>query len=503
MKPDKIYIIWKSARQRGEFCEEWNDFAVFRDWVYQSGYKSGLRLLRNDTKGKFEPANCKWGSIVEMSNNHSGNRWLDAFGEKKTLSQWSQDKRCVVSYTGLQSRIKEGWNAEDAILTPLRTKGKLPISSWTDEEISILKNNSNKSLRELAELLPGRTIGGIQPKRLKIGLPKKNEFVNWSKEEIAILFEHGPHLSVFELAPMLPRHSTEGISGRLKRLKIRKTYEFKSAQMIKTLSSPNYRKPEFNYKLDQTFRISDLDNTTYQVLIGSLLGDGGITKHSTGKCYLFKEDHGLEQRDYLLWKKDMLKTFMPTTWYLDFKPSMGTPVHPIFKLLREEFYNEEECRKAFIPMHYIERLDELGLLIWYLDDGWRDGGPYIGSTLFSEEDLRKTVDILDRNLNLHMHLKVGKKCKFICFPAIYDILPSWQDLFEKYNLPECMRYKIKLRPRKIIPRAEIPFVNPNGEICICKTSISAFAKQHGLHQKLLVKVINGQTHQHKGWTIKK
>lgn len=46
-------------------------------------------------------------------------QFVEAFGETKTLQQWSIDNRCVgISPITIKNRIKSGWIPEDAITTP-------------------------------------------------------------------------------------------------------------------------------------------------------------------------------------------------------------------------------------------------------------------------------------------------------------------------------------------------------------------------------------------------
>lgn len=40
---------------------------------------------------------------------------LSAFGERKTILEWTQDPRCIVSMRELRTRIEKGWNAEEAL----------------------------------------------------------------------------------------------------------------------------------------------------------------------------------------------------------------------------------------------------------------------------------------------------------------------------------------------------------------------------------------------------
>ncbi len=43
---------------------------------------------------------------------------IEAFGEEKSLTAWAEDKRCVVSFTTLRSRVRRGWETERALRTP-------------------------------------------------------------------------------------------------------------------------------------------------------------------------------------------------------------------------------------------------------------------------------------------------------------------------------------------------------------------------------------------------
>ena len=48
---------------------------------------------------------------------------ISAFGDKKTISEWASDSRCVIGESALGQRLrKHGWDAESAITTPKRGK---------------------------------------------------------------------------------------------------------------------------------------------------------------------------------------------------------------------------------------------------------------------------------------------------------------------------------------------------------------------------------------------
>ena len=97
-------------------CDEWrNSLEQFYKWGIDNGWKDGLELDRIDTNGNYEPSNCRWVTKKINGNNTRTNRFITAFGETKTMMQWSEDNRCKVSYDTFKVRIKLGWNAELAI----------------------------------------------------------------------------------------------------------------------------------------------------------------------------------------------------------------------------------------------------------------------------------------------------------------------------------------------------------------------------------------------------
>jgi len=94
------------------------DYITFRSWAVAAGYAEGLSINRLDNDGDYEPANCEWTDSITQQNNTSRNHLITAFGEIKTLAEWSRDPRCVVSRAALGLRIsRRGWDPERAIIT--------------------------------------------------------------------------------------------------------------------------------------------------------------------------------------------------------------------------------------------------------------------------------------------------------------------------------------------------------------------------------------------------
>lgn len=76
----RLYNIWKGMRKRCadmddpnyggkgiRLCDEWENFAVFRDWSYSSGYGEGLTVDRIDPSKGYSPKNCEWVTRDENS----------------------------------------------------------------------------------------------------------------------------------------------------------------------------------------------------------------------------------------------------------------------------------------------------------------------------------------------------------------------------------------------------------------------------------------------------
>lgn len=109
------------------------------------------------------------------------------------------------------------------------------------------------------------------------------------------------------------------------------------------------------------------------LLIAMLLGDGTISNN-----FVFKIAHCSEQKDYLEWKIKQLnnhgirnngvKSYIKTKGF-----NIGVPVYytqlniiPFIQVLRKVFYKE---KKIIGNRKLLNRLDTMGIAIWYMDDG--------------------------------------------------------------------------------------------------------------------------------------
>ncbi len=112
-----------------------------------------------------------------------------------------------------------------------------------------------------------------------------------------------------------------------------------------------------------------------QVLLGSLLGDAGISADGQ-----FHENHTLKQEAYLKLKARVLNGFRPKLREVLAKLANGTSYESIsmdllktdyFHELRQEWYSNGNRKD--IALTALEKLDNFGLAIWYMDKGaWRE-----------------------------------------------------------------------------------------------------------------------------------
>ena len=199
------------------------------------------------------------------------------------------------------------------------------------------------------------------------------------------------------------------------------------------------------------------------IIIGSYLGDGTIAKPQTknSQCYL-KIQHSIKQADYIYWKQQLLPNFFskPLIVNRKFKGedytsiATTTKVHPFCTKLRSLYVDGKKTLKDSI----FKDFDELGLAIWYMDDGnlsWRrktrkDGSSYkyiggikIATCSFTEQECNILIDLLKRkwNLNSKIYWTKGK------YPTLWLNSENAKLFIEivKPFVPDCMEYKINIQ----------------------------------------------------------
>ena len=126
-----------------------------------------------------------------------------------------------------------------------------------------------------------------------------------------------------------------------------------------------------------------MDKRKKSFLISCVIGDGHIYKDKRSKSCTLEIGHSSKQEEYLAYKADLLKKytgkkceikrrFIPPR-IINPKYGMAKAIkvsrvfvtHKYFRVLRKWLY--KNGTKNYVD--YVRYLDELGLAIWYMDDG--------------------------------------------------------------------------------------------------------------------------------------
>lgn len=190
------------------------------------------------------------------------------------------------------------------------------------------------------------------------------------------------------------------------------------------------------------------------LIIGSLLGDGTMRIGKNAIHANFKVEHGLAQKEYVLWKYGILKPFVFTEAKLSYRYRLNgtkypkswwfrTIRHPCLTEIYKNFYEGEGYRngKKLIPLNIAKDLNPLSLAVWIMDDGCLSRGKIDISTysfsksdieylkkLFLEKFLIETNSYRDRDKGYRMYCRKTETDKMI-------------EIIQPYIIPS-MKYKI-------------------------------------------------------------
>jgi len=197
--------------------------------------------------------------------------------------------------------------------------------------------------------------------------------------------------------------------------------------------------------------VESLDNKLYQTLIGSMLGDGCVRTCGAGRTHRYTENHCTEQRDYINWKDNIMKPLLSTTTTISSRVcNLSTLSHPFMNKLRDEFYKDKD-HKSYIPDWVAPKLDLLGTLVWYMDDGGLASGiPVITACVFTKRDVEKLASKIGTLTNTRPYVykntsdtatHAQKKIRVYKSEAPV-MIEALRSIATEVDLPDCMWYKI-------------------------------------------------------------
>ena len=188
------------------------------------------------------------------------------------------------------------------------------------------------------------------------------------------------------------------------------------------------------------------NNEEYQVILGSLLGDGHLCKKFENSGVILSIKHCEKQKEYVEYKQNILKNNSCLVYkqqcYDDrFKNpnyiNYGFYTYSSISLI--DMYNRWYNPIKHICIEDFKKINGLGLAIWYMDDGskCKDGGGIISTNCFSLEELEQVKNILYSKFNINIH--IYNTTNTIYIPA--SDFNKFKILIEPYIIP-CMKYKL-------------------------------------------------------------
>lgn len=210
----------------------------------------------------------------------------------------------------------------------------------------------------------------------------------------------------------------------------------------------------------------ELNKIEEQIIIGSLLGDGwiDISNKKRNYCRLGFE-HSIKQEMYCLFKYEFLKRigkkpkikirYDSREKFLKFFKSITfkSLQHPIFEGYRKRWYNPNKklCKGDF------DKIEPLGVAIWYMDDGWNQKyGTGISTQCFSKEDLKYIKNKLLEKFNINCTIRSNN--------TLYITNKSKKHFFIliKNYIPDIMYYKIApFKSDKLLENPEMDNQQPS------------------------------------------
>ena len=113
-----------------KICEEWDNFANFREWALKNGYKSGLTIDRVNSHGPYSPENCRWVTIQEQQKNKRNVLKFLYLGDLYTVDTFCD--KFGISKAMFYDRKHKGWSLNQIATTP-----KIPVGGYRSKGVRV------------------------------------------------------------------------------------------------------------------------------------------------------------------------------------------------------------------------------------------------------------------------------------------------------------------------------------------------------------------------------
>ncbi len=186
----------------------------------------------------------------------------------------------------------------------------------------------------------------------------------------------------------------------------------------------------------------------FQIILGSVLGDGSLIKTHTNGGTILKIAHCEKQKEYLEYKWNFLKNNASEIKHYKFHDSRRkNPEYYNYQFYTKssktlnEMYNNWYHPYKIIYREDLLKLAPLGLAIWYMDDGYKvkDGGAMLCTNNFTKFELEIIKDMFLKNFNIEVTLN-NNVSNLVYIP--FKEFPKFKKIIEPYII-DCMKYKLK------------------------------------------------------------
>lgn len=197
-----------------------------------------------------------------------------------------------------------------------------------------------------------------------------------------------------------------------------------------------------------------LTSSQKSLIIGSMLGDGTMRMGEGAVNVNFKIEHGLMQKEYVMWKYKILKPLVLTQPNLSFRYKENgskyakswwfrTIRHQLFTELYIRFYtrNGYKCGKKIISDEITDNINPIVLAVWIMDDGSYSRGKIDISTYsFSPPEIQLLQSALVSKYDIHSNFYKDRNKGFRMYFSVEETKKIIKVIYP-YIIPS-MRYKI-------------------------------------------------------------
>lgn len=282
----------------------------------------------------------------------------------------------------------------------------------------------------------------------KIKIGRLHEMLSQGKE-VPLIMSFNEDSEIFEYKKMLNswnRGSRSIVQIKAGKRKIKCTPDHKMLtesgwKMAKDLSSGDL----LMSRNDGAQFTRALNSDQEQVVLGSFLGDGHLSPCKKNS-YRLKINHGMSQEEYCKFKASIFKS------KTQIKKNNGYSKKDSVQFCSKLFgiNGDFPSKKTSCPQWILDKLDERGLAIWFMDDGscikkWGNSGSAILHTSAFDEDSQvrivKKLNSMGIDSKYKKYYHKQKKKDYFCILINKDGFAALSSKISKYVHPS-MEYKI-------------------------------------------------------------